>query len=510
MALYEPKRIAHYPDNTIDVVVSATVDVPLSPPVSLTSAFTPLTNGEYPTQSPPHLSSTSMDLSLSSLSLYTSSFTGPLSSQPKHSTNNTVSIIRPMEALSDIASDITRIQNQLNRSTDQQSAYHQELLESLVRLLQEQAEAKERDRQVLAELEAAKVRDKELLQLQKQTTDRLIAAQQRIDAVLVQNYELHEYPIPRLFVILPDSYDRWDPRNIVAGRFRLFFLCECGDHCRADESTPSSSGQLTIAAASPTANTIPVKNNIHLAKHEGYELSRPTEFFDRYGPYVLGMLRVLKHCLAVASVVAPAVALVNNTIKDAMDGVKSISESTMKAVDASIDFLERKLDDHVAADDVAETNVGTSEEEDRFGSLSALGGADLRRLDSFLKNKDADKILGNLYRITTEAGHVKWVCLDHYHMIYRATAMESFLQCVEANGGTYDPQIGKVSITLKSRSAAKDFLSKLSSHAQAVTSLSVTFDWSFGSTDLAMLVDRIAHSNVGDFELNLMERTPTV
>ncbi|KAF9309373.1 hypothetical protein BGZ91_007444, partial [Linnemannia elongata] len=107
--------------------------------------------------------------------------------------------------------------------------------------------------------------------------------------------------------------------------------------------------------------------------------------------------------------------------------------------------------------------------------------------------------------ITTEAGHVKWVCLHHYRQVYRETAMASFLQCVETNGGKYDAQIGKVTITLKSSIAARDFFSRLSTQAPAVTGLRVTLDWSFGSADLAMLVDKIAQSNICDFELDLQE-----
>ncbi|KAG0374626.1 hypothetical protein BGX24_010161 [Mortierella sp. AD032] len=252
---------------------------------------------------------------------------------------------------------------------------------------------------------------------------------------------------------------------------------------------------------------LPSKNTIHLAKHEGYELSRPTEFVDRYGPYVLGMLRVLKHCLAVATVVAPGVALAENSVKDAMDGVRSIAESTMKAVDMSIDFLEQKLEGDTVAD-VSESDSDAQDVEDRFNGLAALEGADLRRLDSFLRNKDADKILGNLYRITTNTGHVNWVCLDHYRQVYRETAMTSFLQCVETYGGVHDPQCGKVVISLKSGTAAKDFFSRLAQHASAVTTLKVTLDWSFGASDLAMLVDKIAHSNIRD--LNICFRTQSV
>jgi len=211
------------------------------------------------------------------------------------------------------------------------------------------------------------------------------------------------------------------------------------------------------------------------------------------------MLRILKHCLAVATVIAPGVAaLADNTVKDVMDGVMSISESTMNAVDMSIDFLEQKLDGDALADGVSNVDADT-QEEDIFSGLAALEGADLRRLDSFLRNKDADKILGNLYRITTDLGHVKWVCLDHYRQVYRENAMSYFLLCVESNGGTFDPQVGKVTVSLKSDIAAKDFFSRLAQHAPDVTALNVTLDWSFVSADLAMIVDKTSHSNVRDF-----------
>ncbi|KAG0377508.1 hypothetical protein BGX24_005979 [Mortierella sp. AD032] len=317
-----------------------------------------------------------------------------------------------------------------------------------------------------------------MLRLQKQRIARLIVVQQRIDAILVQNYELHEYPIPRLFVILPDSYERWDSRNILA-------------ESAANAETGSASGQLAIAAASPSTS-ISAKNRFHLAKHEGYELTRPTDFFDQYGPYVLGTLRILKHCLVVAAVVSPAIAMGDNSVKDLMDGVKSLSELTMAAVDMSIAFLQKKLDGDAV--EGAASGVGTDEQEDEddmFKGLAALEGAGLRRLGTFLRNKDADKVLGNLYRITTKTGHVKWICFDHYRQVYRETTMPFFLQCNESNGGTFDSQVGKVKISLTSSLAAKGFFSRLSTQAQAVTSLKVVLDWSFGSSDLVMLVDEV-------------------
>ncbi|KAG0217930.1 hypothetical protein BGX33_009091 [Mortierella sp. NVP41] len=492
---YDPKRIAHFPDDIIDVVCTPQAFAPLCPPGSLsnrTSALTVPHSPHYPTQM---LSTDSIDLSVSNFSLQ------PLPSS-KCDAYQPMPIACPMAVLSSIASDIVQFQHQLDRSTDQQSVYHQQLLEQLVQLLREQSEAKKRDEQALAELAAAKERDEEMYRMQQQTIDRLIVAQQRIEAVLVQTYELHEYPIPRLFVILPDSYETWDLRSLLLERFRLYFLCECGEECRAGSSDEivSSDQSSTTTAATPTS-PIPVKNRIHLAKHEGYELSRPKEFLESYGPYVLGMLRILKHCLAVAAVVSPVVGIAHGGVKEITEGVKTISECTMAAVDKSINFLEQKLDDTTAPDDPA-VGENEREEDNVFEKLAALEGADLRRLDTFLRNNDEDKILGNLYRITTEQGHVKWVCFEHYQERYRATALFSFVQYVEAAGGVYDAQLRSIAINLKSSTSARDFFRRLISQAPAVEGLDVTLDWKFRSTDLVMLVEMLSKSNVKTFKLD--------
>ncbi|OAQ36808.1 hypothetical protein K457DRAFT_27009 [Linnemannia elongata AG-77] len=402
---YEPKRIEHYPGHIIDIFVPSSLHASTDPSLNLSGGTMAKIGSREVSYLGHVLTKDKMELSVSNLSLrpysvHTSTLARSAAFSPERSATflplssttiarQTVSITRPMAALSAIATDITTIQQQLTQSTDQQSSHHQQLLQQLFymvqqqnEMLREQAASKEREEQMLREQAESKLREEQILARQQETIDRLIVAQQRIEAILVQNYELHEYPIPRLFVILPDSYEKWDPRRFMAERFRLFFLCECGDHCNPSTGSTTSSGQLTIAAAD-SSTPIPVRSSIHLANHEGYELSRPTEFFDRYGAYVLGMLRILKHCLAVAAVAAPAVALVESSVKDAMDGVKSISERTVMAVDMSIDFLKQKLDENAAADGVAATNAMT-QEEDMFSGLAALEGADLRRLDSFL------------------------------------------------------------------------------------------------------------------------------
>ncbi|KAF9339535.1 hypothetical protein BGZ91_005619 [Linnemannia elongata] len=438
--LYEPKRIAHYPEDTIDII-EGPVLARASPPVPLSSTARTQTSIDNPTHQSQLPSTQDSDLSMV---------------------------------------------GQMNE------------------MLREQAASKEREERILQEQAESKARDEQMLKMQQETIDRLTVNQQRVEALLVQNYELYEYPIPRLFVVLPDSFSDWDPRNFLMERFRLFFLCECGGGCGAGTGGHTTSGQCSINSAA-SISSIPARNSIHLAKHEGYELSRPTEFFDQYGPYVLGMLKVLKHCLAVAAVAAPVAALADSGLKDVMDGVKSMSESTMQAVDMSINILETKLGDAEATGNLATTESNGQEDNIMFENLAALEGADLRRLDTFLRNNDKDKILGNLYRITTEQGHVKWVCFEHYQEKYRATALASFVQSVETGGGTYDPHLGQVTINLKSGTTSKDFFRRLVTQAPAVQTLDVTLDWNFGSADLVTLVDMVSKSNVKVVKLDLQD-----
>ncbi|KAF9943459.1 hypothetical protein BGZ72_004009, partial [Mortierella alpina] len=50
----------------------------------------------------------------------------------------------------------------------------------------------------------------EIKQLQIQALGQLSVLQDSVQAVLTQTYELHEYPIPRLFIVLPQYPSGWN------------------------------------------------------------------------------------------------------------------------------------------------------------------------------------------------------------------------------------------------------------------------------------------------------------
>ncbi|KAF9342973.1 hypothetical protein BGX34_007402, partial [Mortierella sp. NVP85] len=220
----------------------------------------------------------------------------------------------------------------------------------------------------------------EMMQLQAKALDQLALLQNNVKSLLNQTYELHEYPIPRLFIVLPADSSSWNPMNILANKFRLYFLCECGEHTKSTNSK--------------------IPHHIHLAKHEGYDITRPKEFFHQYGSYILTILRMLKFGISVAGVAVPTLSLLvqDDALQKASSSLKMLVGNIQSGMDQVIGCIEGVTEDEGVVD-------GCSEQ---MENNEALEGADLRQLETFLKDKDENRVLGNLYRTVTSEGHVKW------------------------------------------------------------------------------------------------------
>ncbi|KAI9240922.1 MAG: hypothetical protein BYD32DRAFT_449058 [Podila humilis] len=253
----------------------------------------------------------------------------------------------------------------------------------------------------------------EMKQLQIQALGQLAVLQDRVKAVLTQTYELHEYPISRLFVVLPQDLSRWDTMDPFSNKFRLYFLCECGEHTKSIDS----------------------KTEIHFAKHEGYEITRPSEFFQLYGSHVFTILKMLKFGISVAGVTVPVISnLVRADVIDQAATYLQLPKNIEQMMDPIIDWMNKvSVNEGKAVDEFAK----------QMENKEALAGADLRKLDTFLKAKDGDKVLGNLYRTVTDEGHVKWVCIDHYRENYQESTAKEFQRMLDSVEGSFDKNIGR-------------------------------------------------------------------
>ncbi|KAF9369140.1 hypothetical protein BGX21_006140, partial [Mortierella sp. AD011] len=139
-----------------------------------------------------------------------------------------------------------------------------------------------------------------------------------------------------------------------------------------------------------------------------------------------------------------------------------------------------------------------------FAGVEGLEGVDLRQLGSYLKANSSDNLLGNLYHITTDKGYVKWVCIDHYRQAYKERDQQDSERAIQVNGGSYDPQLGEVVISLRSKIRAQEFFDALTK-ARRVDDLDIKFNWECGKKDLESLENALKESRVSILRLDLRE-----
>ncbi|KAF9939514.1 hypothetical protein BGZ65_010306 [Modicella reniformis] len=77
--------------------------------------------------------------------------------------------------------------------------------------------------------------------------------------------------------------------------------------------------------------------------------------------------------------------------------------------------------------------IFTRTDSTRLEKFEVLEETDLRKLESYLKVKDENRVLGNPDRIVTTESHV--VCVAHYHVIYQGSASQKLREIIKANTG---------------------------------------------------------------------------
>ncbi|KAG0313590.1 hypothetical protein BGZ99_008727 [Dissophora globulifera] len=393
--------------------------------------------------------------------------------------------------------EMKRLQNQTLEQQEEMKQLQNQALEQheKMRRLQKQAlEGQEKisrlQEQVLHHQEEAKQlqiqSQEELRQMRDEVMGQLAVLQSRVQAVLTQTFELHEYPIPRLFIVLPQDPSGWDAVNPFSNKFRLYFLCECGEHTKLANSRTK------------------IPHHIHLAKHEGYEIARPSEFFRQYGAYLVTILKMLKLGITVAGVVMPALSqlISPDVIGQSIHSLKQLQGNIIPTVDQVIEWMDRvSVDEGEAIEDIS-TSKGKSEEViEQMEAKEALEGANLRKLSTFLQDKDENKVLGNLYRTVTVEGHVKWVCIDHYRENYQEAQARAFQRALNLVGGLFDENNGLVTVKLRSRALAEQFYAALG-RARSVLELDIDLDFECTKSDLEGLENVLKTSSVSILRLD--------
>jgi hypothetical protein len=204
---------------------------------------------------------------------------------------------------------------------------------------------------------------------------------------------------------------------------------------------------------------------------------------------------MLKFGVSVAGVAVPAINLLITL---------DVADQSTAGLQQLMDKIEPGMDHVIGWMDNISVNEGEAVDEftKQMEKKEALEGADLRKLETFLKVKDGNKVLGNLYRTVTDEGHVKWVCIDHYRMNYQENSAAEFQRALDSVGGSLNENIGRVEVKLQSRELADLFFSALGK-ARYVYELDIGLDWACTTSDLEALEDALKKSRVSIAQLDL-------
>ncbi|KAF8922769.1 hypothetical protein BGZ58_003802 [Dissophora ornata] len=224
-----------------------------------------------------------------------------------------------------------------------------------------------------------------------------------------------------------------------------------------------------------------ILHEIHLAKHEGYDIDKPTEFFQRYGPYLLTMMLMVKSGIAAAGIIVPPLA--NFRLAEGIEAVQKTLGASKHSISSLADETITYIEDQNSKTDIEEDTAVSSIEHEKL------------ELDSYPKIKDESRVLANIYRTVTTEGHVKWVCIDHYRENYRESMIKQLRDIVAANNGVFIEETGEVDIHIETNTLARQFYDALGK-ARGIQRLDIGLGWDMTLDDLRKLAVAITNATI--------------
>ncbi|CAM4844439.1 unnamed protein product, partial [Rotaria magnacalcarata] len=219
-----------------------------------------------------------------------------------------------------------------------------------------------------------------------------ITKQLRDDLKLL--YALDEFTMPRCFFILPakecEVNSTKEVNNWLPIHCKLYFLCECSHE--------------------PT--------RMHVAPRGGYSIKNSKQFIRRYESYLKPTIKIAQILLSAGNLAIPQLENVsianNNTVPLEMNtpDYRQDMEHRLKFIDTLMNQSD--------------------------GKPTSWRGTDLREIQAYLELVDDEHSLGNLRRVVTDEGHVRWVCQEHYNEISFNDNMNSCINDFKVIGGKFD------------------------------------------------------------------------
>ncbi|KAK3820220.1 MAG: hypothetical protein J3Q66DRAFT_168269 [Benniella sp.] len=207
-------------------------------------------------------------------------------------------------------------------------------------------------------------------------------------------------------------------------------------------------------------------------------------------------MKFLKYGAVAAGALVPPLALFK--VVDGLDAIQRNLMMTMDSIGSLVDETIRHIQDLEGnKQDGRSTAMGPMRLED----IEALEGADLRQLQLYLNDKDKGRVLGNLFRVFTDEGHVKWVCIDHYKENYRKADIQRFEEVVTASRGEFYQSDGSITIRLGSNTVATQFYEAMVK-TRGVQSLDIILEWDVTLDDLQKFASAVTLAHVTRLRMN--------
>jgi len=355
--------------------------------------------------------------------------------------------------------------------------------------------------------------DEEWFKMQKDMTQKLQQAQDRmftihnsIRAILEQDYHFHENPPPRLFIVLPKDEVPWDSQNPHNNQFRLYFLCDCGEHTRQRAGYSLDPRQRSRSKSHGSQ----IPHHIHLAKHEGYDIDKPHQFFYEFGSYLLNLLYMFKFGVSIAGYYVPAL-MPPKAIGSISPGLNpafnNFAYDITPGVNQAIEHLQTLVTEGLIPTTMTDNEAKELKSSNDPNIPAFAGVVELKLLYPFLKAKNGKApSFANLQRMVTSTGNVKWVCSDHFGEAFDAMSIRELSTNVGSLRGKFEECLGRVEITLLSSTGAIKFYKAMES-AALVSELVVKLDWEINTNDLKALYEGLQRSNVSSLDITCTPST---
>ncbi|KAI8358138.1 hypothetical protein B0O80DRAFT_274991 [Mortierella sp. GBAus27b] len=342
--------------------------------------------------------------------------------------------------------------------------------------------------------------------VQRKEMDTVKEIHREAKETLSRTFEFDENSTPWLFTILPKEDWTADKKKIKnpLDNFRLHFLCECGEHTkppyderRSKNARLGGSSSSSGGSGGSGSSGIIQHHCVHRVAHEGYGLVRPDEFLRKFGIHMLRVLRVIKYGGSANGITV--MPLASNSFSLNATSAEANDHLFRRQIDESIQFLESALDQDKV--DGSSTSSTTRLTEASYQEVTEE--ADFHHLSKFLVRTEDSKTLGNLFRMVTRHGHVKWVCREHYYARYRESSIDQIRGFTGITN--YNEEKGRVEVNLFSSVDASNFYTILQS-SRFVHELCISMQWESTYEDVLKLQTAIDRSSVVHLELDCCDK----